>query len=243
MFALGVILLALAGLLFSLFGRAYPTTSHSIWVDSGDLYFWAQWTGFWLLLTSLVLFGLQAWLQGLPLRSWRILPPLIATVLALYFLIWTMPERSNQGLWGDGALGLRVYLATKWTAWSNTRLAERQLAAFAGHWRNTDGQHLVIGADSILVLTGDTQVEVGEAGCGEAGRRFYSSEPRARLDYLVAVIGISPEAVPMAANGVSYPQLLVTCNGRDAYFLLLTPDRMLARIDDGPRGVFLRATP
>lgn len=243
MFICALLLLAIAGVLFVLFGRAYLNGGHQMPINFDELYFWAQWAGFWLVLASLVLFGLDAWLHGLALRSWRLAPPLLAILLALHFIIWTMPEKSNQANWAQGALGLRVYLATKLAVRSDAREAARWLAAFAGRWRSADGEQLVIGADSAQLITDRGSQEIGEGGRVEAGRRFYSHEPRARLDYLAATIGLAPHLLPAPAADDSYLMLYITSNERDAYFLLLAPDRMLVRIDDGPRGVFLRAAP
>jgi hypothetical protein len=243
MFFCGLLLVAIASLLFTLFGRAYLGGGRQGPINLDELYFWAQWTGFWLLLASLVLFGLDAWMHGLVLRSWRMTPPLLAILLATHFIIWTMPEKSNQANWAQGALGIRVYLSTKLAVRTEAREAARLLAAFAGRWQGVDGEQLVIGADNAQMITDKGQQEIGEGGSVEAGRRFYSNEPRARLDYLAATIGLDPRPLPSPAADGTYLMLYITSKDRDAYFLLLAPGRMLARIDDGPRGIFLRAAP
>jgi len=107
----GIFFLSVAALLLGIFSHKlfFGDGSSVGYVDFSVLYYWAQWGGFWCAVVSLVWFGLSAWHARFPLLSRRDLAPALAVFLCAHFLIYSIPEASNEHGWKRSAVGWRVY--------------------------------------------------------------------------------------------------------------------------------------
>jgi hypothetical protein len=220
MYASGIVLLVVAAGLFILFGRylflgdgvgTYP-------IDLTELFYWAQWAAFWIMLASLALLCVDAW------RNRRWVAPAVALLFIGHFFVYAMPEMSNKDRWGKGALGLPVFVRTKLAIWADQR-ADRELkAVFQGNWRTEHGSSL--------------DIKGLETSCHETLDLRYSMADVRDIGYHFYRAGMLNTPLFKNLEAKKYPLLVCTCNGRQAAFVALEKRRLLAVQYDGTSEIF-----
>src|SRR5260370_19937701 len=157
-YVVATVFVVLGGALLAL-SSPFAGPQHGL-LDFSDIFWYGQWSGFWLLALSLLLFLLD-WLQSpgryRPLWQWEMLPPSAAILLCLAFVAFTMPERSNQRPW-PGKLGVGSYARTKLGQHAAAQAILRISNQFSGKWMGTDGQRQQF----------STERGSGRATCGDS---------------------------------------------------------------------------
>ncbi len=221
LYSLGVILLVIGGLLFSLFSRTLylsDGTGHGIYPLSFDhLFYYAQWAAFWITLAALVTFAFCRWKSA----PWKLAAPVVAIGLCLHFLAFSVPLLEHRFEWTRGALGWKVFLATKRLD-QERRHRERYIRGlFAGTWVSREGAMLLVSDEGARFVEAGTTTELG-VGAPET----FSLEPRSRVEYELARCGLNRLQDGLSDRG--YPLFTLRQEAvHDSILLLLDPDQLL----------------
>jgi hypothetical protein len=235
MYGAGIFFLSVAALLLGVFSHKlfFGDGSSVGYVDFSGLYYWAQWIGFWCAIASLAWFGLAAWQHRFPLLSRRALAPAIALALCAHFLIFSIPEASNEHGWKKSAVGWRVYVQTKCRIWNEARADAQLKAPFHGAWKTAEGASLRIKPEQIVITEPGKATEFSDANCADFSYFRYQIEDLHGVGYHFYRAGVLRTPLFLDLREAPYPVLTYTCNGRDAAFIVLAPRRLVAVLYDG----------
>jgi hypothetical protein len=232
-YSAGVFFLIAATLLFGVFNRTFFFgDGHMVGpLDFSEVFYWAQWSGFWFAALSAVLFALAARQSSFPWFSRRAIAPALALVLCVHFVMASIPEWSNRDGWRKGALGWNVYMETKRRLWREKRADAELKHAFAGQWKNAQGVRVEIKPGRIR-FTGPACAEYSTfryemAEWRELGIHFYHA-------------GLAASPLYRNLPDRRYPLLTCVCNGREAAFMVLEPRRLFAVLEDGSSMTFVQ---
>lgn len=221
MYGLGFTLLILGGLLFTLFSRTLflgDGTGQGIYpVRLDDLFYWAQWTAFWITAAALLAFGLSR----SEAAGWKRAAPAIAIVLCLHFVAFSMPLLENRNAWAAGTLGGKVYFAAKQNARHRRAAAAANYALFTGDWITADGAFLRVDPGQTRLTASGSVFELG-MGNPES----FAREPRARIEYELARSGRNELRTHLRDE--LYPVFTVhQHSGAESTLILLDRDHLL----------------
>ena len=233
-------LVALAGALFTIFGRPYLQGEVRGWIYMrfDELYFWAQWTAFWMTLISLPLLFSHPQSRSLTRITWRMFPAWIAIALCLRFVIRDMPEASNRDRWRDGHLGLRVFIQTKLNQHRQMRAHREMLGRFDGRWTTATGHALTVNEATLTLESPGAAVVIIDK---PTQHRRYGWESPDRLNYLFVRVGMRYSPLRRNLQQRPYPLLEVHLDDEREYtFLLLEASRLFPVFPDGGSVIYSR---
>jgi len=226
MYILGTILLAAGAFLLVVFSPWLyldPRGATGV-LDFTEVFWYAQWGGFWLTLASLLCFGVSY--SKAPLSGRAIVAPGIAALLTVLFFACSMPEASNQREWCKGVLGLPVYVKTKLRLAADAEGVDGLPKRFAGTWKSGGVRVLTIGADSVAVENGASKTLMSKQSCPHRFAMEYRlTSPSGLFEYFRE--GRATEADFRQLHPHDYPVLLVDCGMTYTVFVLLDRHELL----------------
>jgi hypothetical protein len=227
MYIFGIILLTAGALLLIVFSPwtfLDPGGATGL-IDLTELFWYAQWTGLWLVLGSLLCFGVAARRMPFDLASRAAIAPGLAVLLVVLFLAFSMPEASNQREWHKGVLGLPVYIKTKLRLAADAKGVEGLPVRFAGTWKS--GRDPVVGiTESVMIHNGAAHKLISKNTCPHRFLLEYRFAPPSGLFEFFRYAGAT-EADFRTLSNRDYPVLIADCGMDFVVFVLLERRKLL----------------
>ncbi len=228
MYIFGVILLALGAFLLVVFSPwiYLDTRGATGLMDFTELFWYAQWTGFWLSLGALLCFDFSFWRAPFAFTQRAAIAPGIAAGLVILFIAFAMPEASNQREWYKGALGFRVYLRTKIRLAADARGPEALPSRFTGTWKSGRDPIIQIGSESVSIRNGAAHIVISEQTCPHRFHLEYRLTPPSGLFEYFRNATATEEDFRRLSNH-DYPLLIADCGMDSVALVLLEPKKLL----------------
>jgi hypothetical protein len=241
MFWLGFVLLSLGAFLL---GCTNPwkffEASEGQFFDWTEIFWYLQWSGFWLVTASLLIFGGLAWKAPATFAArWKAVPAVLALFLFALFFVSSMPEKSNQRDWKNGWLGARVYGRTKIWMSADDRGEAALPDRLTGLWNAPRGFGFAISRDGIRMTSPDGEIEWSARTCRHRFQMDYDFAFRSNLEQRMpdglafTSFDQTPVTPLMALPDRRFPRLSCSCDSTLATWVLVDIDRMMVITDSG----------